>query len=306
VIQVVLDCVKQGLNKGGTDSRRLFHGRGGTFAGLESLTIDFFSPVLWIVLFDESLDNTLDELINGILTADAAKAIDCVLVQYRYRPGTPSELVFGSLPKQPVALEAGLRYKLKLGSNQNCGFFLDMINGRNWLRDNSRGKRVLNLFSYTCALSVAACAGGAKSVVNIDMSRSALRTGQENHSLNQLDTPVRYLGHDIFRSWRKLRQLGPYDLIVVDPPVFQKGSFIAENDYLKLLKRLPVMAASGADILASLNAPYFGTDFLMELFAEAWPEAEFIERIANSPDFPDVSPESSLKLMHFKTKAASA
>jgi 23S rRNA (cytosine1962-C5)-methyltransferase len=299
-VQAVVEQVEKRLRDNSPDSRRLFHGRGGTFPGYESLTIDYFCPVIWIVLFDASLKEELGELAKAIRAMDASKPVSAILVQHRYLPGTPSDLLYGKLPEDTLAVEDSLRYEIKLGTNQNCGFFLDMANGRRWIRSNASGKRVLNLFSYTCAFSVCAGAGGAGSVVNIDMSKSALKTGRENHRLNHIDTPVRYLGHDIFRSWKKLRQLGPYELIIIDPPAFQKGSFIAENDYARLVRRLPELAAPGADILASLNAPYFGSEFLLDMFAETWPGARFVERIPNSADFPDINPESSLKLLRFK------
>ena len=73
---------------------------------------------------------------------------------------------------------------LNLQSNQNNGYFPDMKNGREYITKISKDKIVLNLFSYTCAFSIAALKGEARSVSNIDMSKSALTTGRENHHLN--------------------------------------------------------------------------------------------------------------------------
>ena len=56
--------------------------------------------------------------------------------------------------------------------------------GRDWLLQNAAGKRVLNLFAYTCSLSVAAIHGGAEEVINLDMASAALATGRKNHQLN--------------------------------------------------------------------------------------------------------------------------
>ncbi len=293
----------QNISHSQPDSRRIFHGRGSTYPGYKHLVIDWYAPVLWMVLFREPEEGWLEGLLAEIQPYLSEEyGVECLLLQRRYLPGAPSEVIYGCLPEANLAREDGLSYKLTLGANQNCGFFPDMAIGRRWVREQAAGKRVLNLFSYTCAFSVVACAGGAHSVVNIDMSRSALKTGQANHALNNLETPVRYLGHDIFRSWKKLRQLGPYDLMIIDPPAFQKGSFIAENDYGRLIRRLAPLAEEGAEILATINAPYFGEGFLIDLFAEYWPEAKYVERLANSPDFPDVSEESSLKVMRFRAE----
>ena len=80
------------------------------------------------------------------------------------------------------------------------------------------------------AFSVAAMAGGATQVVNLDMARAALSRGRDNHRLNQHDlSQVVFLGHDLFKSWGKVAKYGPYDLIIIDPPSFQRGSFDPEQ-----------------------------------------------------------------------------
>ncbi|WP_199519176.1 class I SAM-dependent methyltransferase, partial [Psychrobacter sp. bablab_jr012] len=57
--------------------------------------------------------------------------------------------------------------------------------------------------------------------------RDRLRTGKQNHQLNGFTRGVSYLPHDILKSFGKLKKSAPYDLIIVDPPSFQKGSFIS-------------------------------------------------------------------------------
>ena len=83
-------------------------------------------------------------------------------MQYRSRKFAPSEVLWGEDITELRAQEHGLEYHISLGKAQNSGLFLDMGNGREWVKNNSEGKNVLNLFAYTCAFSVAAIAGGAK------------------------------------------------------------------------------------------------------------------------------------------------
>ncbi len=92
---------------------------------------------------------------------------------------------------------AGLRYQLELGKAQNTGLFLDMRHGRDWLRRHAAGKRVLNLFAYTCAFSVAALAGGAERVVNVDMQSRALSRGRHRLNRRALER-VQFAALDIF------------------------------------------------------------------------------------------------------------
>ena len=153
-------------------------------------------------------------------------------------------------------IESGLTYRLDLGRNQNNGLFLDMRYGRDWVREHAAGKRVLNLFAYTCGFSVAAIAGGAEFVVNLDMAKAALSRGRDNHHLNNHDLKkVSFLGHELFKSWGKVRKMGPYDLIIIDPPSFQKGSFALTKDYQKILRRLPELLTADGVVLACVNDP---------------------------------------------------
>lgn len=110
---------------------------------------------------------------------------------------------------------------------------------------------------------------------------------------------VKFLGHDIFKSWGKIKKLGLYDLIIIDPPSFQKGSFALTKDYQKILRRLPSLLTETGEVLACVNSPAVSTDFLIDGMAEEAPELKFVERLDNPPEFSDISPESGLKVMRF-------
>jgi 23S rRNA (cytosine1962-C5)-methyltransferase len=159
---------------------------------------------------------------------------------------------------------------------------------------------VLNLFAYTCGFSVAAIAGGAERVVNLDMSRPALSRGRDNHRLNGHDLGrVSFLGHDLFNSWGKLRKDGPFELIIVDPPSFQKGSFVLTRDYAKILRRLPDLLAPGGRVLACVNDPAIAPTFLIDEMAREASQLRFVERLANPPEFADSDPDAGLKVLLF-------
>jgi 23S rRNA (cytosine1962-C5)-methyltransferase len=184
---------------------------------------------------------------------------------------------------------------------------LSLAEGRDWVRrmvhswtsDQPRLK-VLNLFAYTCAFSVVALQAGAKQVVNVDMSHGAMAIGQQNHPLNGISTGATFLMHDIFKTWGKITRSGPYGLVIVDPPSYQKGSFIATKDYAKLMRRLPELLAPGGYALLCLNAPELGLAFLQDQMQALAPELNFIERVANPAAFADVSPERSLKVLAYQ------
>jgi 23S rRNA (cytosine1962-C5)-methyltransferase len=301
MMQPVIDHISKGLAEHSDEARRLFHGRGQCFEALGFINVDYFHPVLLVTLYQAPDLPAWQHLLTGLHSLDSV--VECVLVQRRYLPGAPTETLLGEQPAQTLAMEQGLQFALSFGGKQNIGFFLDMAPGRSWLKHRADQKRVLNLFSYTCSLSVAAIAGGASSVLNVDMSKAALTVGRDNHRLNgqgkSMIQDVQFLPYDLFRSWNKIIRKGPYDIVVIDPPSRQKGSFVAEKDYARVIRRLPALMPAGGDVLACLNAPHLGDDFLHALFAQECPGAHFVERLMNRADFPESDHQRNLKMLHF-------
>ena len=285
------------------DSRRVFHGRGKCFTGLEFLSVDLFDPVLLVTLFDDPGEDWLDSFVSRLKAVVEPTRLECVLLQRRDRPRAPTETLYGSLSVDTFARRGPLRFRLTFEGRQNCGYFLDMEPGRKWLEQRCLGKRVLNLFSYTCAFSVVAIAGGAERVVNVDMSSAALNEGRANHRLNELPTErTSYIASNVLKSWGRIKRQGPYDAVIVDPPSFQRGSFQAERDYGKVARRLPELLGPGGEVLACLNAPELKIGFLKSAFETNAPELIFDQRLDPDPTFPDMDPERQLKLLVFRKR----
>ena len=282
-----------------TDTRRIFHGRGQLHPGLEHLSVDWFSPV---VLISSHADIAEPEsLKHAILSADTDNQIQSIQLQFRKQKGTPTETLHGDSTKHCVVVEHSLRYEIQPGVNQNAGLFLDMAPLRRWLTDNTEQKNVLNLFSYTCSLSVAAMAGGARQAVNVDMSKPSINWGLRNHELNNQDLrSVRSIPHNLLRSWGRIQKFGLYDTIIIDPPTRQRGSFDAEKNYSAVIKKIKQLAAPGAEIIATVNSPYIGEDFLIHLFQRYAPQCRFIEMMPRAPEFTDKYPERALKIYRFR------
>ncbi|MGY2228706.1 class I SAM-dependent methyltransferase [Pseudomonas tolaasii] len=280
------------------ETRRLFHGRGRCWPGLEQLTVDWLQGVVLVSLFKEPEPAPLDALKHLLQTGFGAYT---VALQHRYLPQSTTEWLCGEAVDELTITEGGLRYLIDLGKKQNSGLFLDMRYGRNWVREQAEGQRVLNLFAYTCGFSVAAIEGGAAHVVNLDMARGALSRGRDNHRLNGHDlSKVSFLGHDLFKSWAKVTNSGPYDLVIIDPPSFQKGSFLLTKDYQRVLRRLPDLLTAHGTVLACMNDPAFGEDFLIDGVTREAPGLHFVERLENPPEFPDIDPQSGLKALVFR------
>jgi len=277
------------------ESQRLFHGRGQVFPGFEGINIDWYPPVLLISLYDSGYDQWLEKVVDWLMKE--IPECQSVLLQYRSRKACSFELLRGNSLSKLVTVEHGLLFQIELGRHQNSGLFLDMRNGRDWVRKNALNKKVLNLFAYTCAFSVAALAGGADQVVNFDTSKAALAKGRENHRLNQQNTQqVIFEGVDIFKSFSRIKKHGPYDLLICDPPSYQKGSVDIKRDYKKIVSRIPLFMKKNSLILLCLNSPELGDDFLTELVSVQCPACQFVTKINPPAIFKDAIAGRGLKV----------
>ncbi len=294
-MQIVRDEIARRPSRSG-EARRLFHGRGHCFAGYKDLVIDSFPPVIMVTLYEQRPQAWLDEL-TRLLDTTLPDKPETIFLQERFLPGEPGRLLRGSLPDNPVAVEAGLCYRLRLGEARNIGFFPDMAIGRKLVRERSTAKKVLNLFAYSCGFSVAALAGGASQVVNLDMNRGALELGKLNHRLNHIELRrASFLPLEFFRSLGRLRKLGPFDLVICDPPASQGKSFNAESHWPKLVRSLPALTAPGGEVLACLNSPRHGPEYLDDLFAQHIPGAERVGLFTPGDNFPEADPVGGVSL----------
>jgi len=288
-----------------TDACRIFHGRGGLHPGNEHWALDAYPPVWVLTSFQPASDEALAAIGAALEQRWALigprQPLNWVY-QCRHDGQSVTRVMVGAVPEPHWVSEDGAQYKVNVGRGQNHGLFLDMANGRRWVREHVAARpnlRVLNLFAYTCAFSVVALRAGAKQVINLDMSQGALGVGQHNHRHNGL-TGASFMGHDLFKTWGKVTRSGPYGLVIVDPPSYQKGSFVATKDYARLLRRLFDLMLPGGHALLCLNAPELGVSFLQDQVRELAPELEFVERVANPAAFADVDDQRSLKVLVYR------
>jgi 23S rRNA (cytosine1962-C5)-methyltransferase len=288
------------------DAQRIFHGRGGLYPGCEQWTLDAYPPVWVVTSFQPVTDEAL-AILQAALSArwqqlSPGTPLNWVF-QYRHEVQADTRLMAGSVPDPHVVTENGASFRVHLLRGQNHGLFLDMAEGRRWVREHIAAHprlKVLNLFAYTCAFSVVALQAGARHVLNMDMSGGALGIGKQNHHLNGVSEGASFLPHDIFSSWGKINRSGPYDLIIADPPTYQKGSFIAEKDYARLMRRLPDLLMPGGHAMLCLNSPKLEVAFLQDLMRVEAPELSFVERLPNPAAFADLQPERALKVLLYK------
>jgi 23S rRNA (cytosine1962-C5)-methyltransferase len=163
--------------------------------------------------------------------------------------------------------EYGLKFKVNLHDYLDTGLFLDHRETRHIIGEMSQGKRVLNLFAYTCAFSIHAAAGGATFTKSVDMSNTYTSWGKENFHLNSLPLKnnviiradcLKFLEEEVKREIK-------YDIIIIDPPTISRSKkmdrkFNVQLDYIFLISKALKLLSSGGVIFFSTNSRKFNFD----------------------------------------------
>lgn len=215
--------------------------------GIPGLVVDRFGRLVVATAYDPALD-------PGRLS----RAIDVAypgcrqIVRTRPPGGAGWTCRTGGDPSVPdviTATEAGLRFEIRSDPRHDFGIFPDAVAARARLRSVADGLHVLNLFSYACAFAVAACAGGAASVTNVDPGREYLAWGLRNAALNGFafrvlpDTAQSFLRRHLRRAAAGTADRR-FEAIVADPPAFGVG----RGDDRILRKYWPDLLAAIADL----------------------------------------------------------
>ena len=165
---------------------------------------------------------------------------------------------FGRTNSEYIVRENGLRFLIKPADYLDVGLFLDHRNTRKMVREESAGKRVLNLFSYTGSFTVNAAAGSAAGTLTVDMSNTYLQWADKNMSLNGFTGEEhRFLQADVLQ-WLRQPDGERFDLIVLDPPTFSNskrmfGTLDVQRDHVSLLDLVLRKCNPGGTVYFSTN-----------------------------------------------------
>ncbi len=304
------------MGREGTDCLRLFHGAAEGFPGL---TVDRYGPLVLVQDYREAVS---DEAWVDVVRPWLAAAVPDAPHQVLNRRGK-----FSKHPAAPATAEAladheggelGLRYRVRARHRgQDPLLFLDLRAGRRWVQAHAQGLSVLNVFAYTCGVGVAAAAGGAREVWNVDFATSSLDVGDENASLNAL-TMTRVQDDALLvlrqlaglpikgRAARKRYTKRParsFDLVVLDPPRWARSRFGAvdiERDYPTLFKPAVLAAKPGGRVLATNHLAWVALEdwlgVLERCARKAGRPLQGIEVLEIEQDFPTFDGRPPLKL----------
>lgn len=127
-------------------------------------------------------------------------------------------------PTEIIIKENDLQFYVNIETGQKTGYFLDQQDNRRAIQNIVKGADVLGAFTYTGTFEIHAAHYGAKSVLGIDISESAVEQANKNAALNKLDHIVKFEAmnaFDVLKNWGK--QGKKYDVVMLDPPAFTKS-----------------------------------------------------------------------------------
>lgn len=302
-----------------TTCLRLLHGAA---EGVPGLTVDRYGDILLVQTWGSALDDDVPERLAE--TANAALGVELTAVWNHRAKGAGPYSAWHDPPLQAhyTGQEHGLSFDVRpRHRGKDPLLFVDFRVGRRRVRQASAGASVLNLFAYTCGIGIAAKAGGAASVLNVDFAASALEVGRTNAELNDVEEGFEQLHFDALPVLRALAGLGvkdrrggrrlprppvskqEFDLVVLDPPRWARSKYGAVDvvrDYQSLFKPAVLATKSGGKLLATNHVP--GVDrsdwvaSLKRCAAKAGRPLGDVELLSVDEDVPSFDGDHPLKL----------
>lgn len=240
-----------------TNAFRIFNGEGD---GIGGVTIDYYAGYAVVSWYNTTIYHHRQLIMENFLKV--YPEILGIYEKNRFKSDLPeSNHYVGKVAPEPLMVkENNVQYATYLNEGWMTGIFLDQHEVRGRLVDGlAMGKRVLNMFSYTGAFSVAAAFGGASSTTSVDLAKRSLEKTKEQFAVNGF-TLENHKIHvmDTFDYFRYAKKKGlQYDVIVLDPPSFARNGkkvFTVAKNYGDLITdSLPILADKGM-IVASTNA----------------------------------------------------
>ena len=237
------------------------------------VAIDFYAGNFCIQYFSfdrdfDEPDPELKEEVDQALCSLFGASLDSIYDRTRVRrKKTEQYEKMGEEKKFFTATEYGAQFKINLIDYLDTGLFLDHRETRQLVASQSKGKRLLNLFAYTCSFSVHAALAGAAYTKSVDLSNTYCDWGLDNFRLNSLSLQsneviradcLKFLEEGVNRG-------NKYDIIVIDPPTLSRSKkmdkmFDIQQDYVFLLSKAIRLLEPNGKIFFSTNSRKFTFD----------------------------------------------
>lgn len=270
--------------------------------GLPGVTIDKYQDVLVVQLLSAGADAKRATLITALQHVFPEHSIyERSDVDVRKKEGLKPVTGWLHLAKpsgEVLIKEHGLRLVVDVIQGHKTGFYLDQRASRAAVRRFAKDAEILNCFSYTGTFAVAALAGGARHVTNVDMSELALATAQRNAELNKLDlSKLTQTKADVFKLLRQYHEQGrQFDIIILDPPKFaeSKAQLSSACRGYKDINRVAMQLVRPGGLLFTFSCSGLMEEALFhkvvaDAALDAGRDCLFIERLQQDSDHPIAS-----------------
>ncbi|WP_217532140.1 class I SAM-dependent methyltransferase [Vibrio metschnikovii] len=269
--------------------------------GLPGITIDKYDNYLVCQLLSAGAEYQKPHLIAALKHCFA----DCHIyersdVAVRKKEGLEERVgvLHGEVPPEVVVIEEnGIKIRVDIISGHKTGFYLDQRDSRQQSMKYVKDKEVLNCFSYTGGFGLYALKGGAKRVINADVSQPALDNAKMNAELNEFDISKKravFLNADVFKLLREYREQGTqFDVVIMDPPKFAESK-AQLNGACRGYKDINMLAMQilkpGGTLLTYSCSGLMDQVLFQKIIADAALDAgrdvKFIERFEQAADHP--------------------
>ncbi|MGR2848950.1 class I SAM-dependent methyltransferase [Vibrio vulnificus] len=269
--------------------------------GMPGVTIDryqnFFVCQLLSAGAEHQKQNIVDALIEVFPDCNVYERSD---VSVRKKEGLQETtgVLHGEMPPKSVVIEEnGVKISVDIVAGHKTGFYLDQRDSRQQAMKYVKDKEVLNCFSYTGGFGLYALKGGAKRVINADVSQPALDTAKFNAELNAFDISKKravFLNADVFKLLREYRDQGTkFDVVIMDPPKFAESK-AQLNGACRGYKDINMLAMQilnpGGTLLTYSCSGLMDQVLFQKIIADAAVDAgrsvKFVERFEQAADHP--------------------
>lgn len=240
-----------------TTAYRLFNQDGDNFGGV---TIDRYADFVVFSWYNTFVYQYRDIIVKAFQKVYPAVKGGYEKIRFKGLDYDSAHIYGQEAPETFTILENGVKYSVFMNDGLMTGIFLDQHEVRDALiNELGLGKRVLNMFSYTAAFSVAAAMGGAIETTSVDLAKRSRELSQAHFEANGLNvTNHHFVVMDVFEYFKYAKRKNlTFDLIVIDPPSFarnKKQTFSVAKDYHHLISQALEVLSDDGTIIASTNA----------------------------------------------------
>ncbi|GAL25937.1 LSU m5C1962 methyltransferase RlmI [Vibrio variabilis] len=268
--------------------------------GLPGVTIDRYGNFLVCQLLSAGAEYQKETLVQALIHCFPECSIyERSDVSVRKKEGLEERtgVLHGESPDKPVVIEEnGVKISVDIINGHKTGFYLDQRDSRFQAQKYVEDKEVLNCFSYTGGFGLYALKGGAKRVINADVSQLALDTAKHNAELNGFTEKKKavFLNADVFKLLREYRDQGTkFDVVIMDPPKFAESK-AQLNGACRGYKDINMLAMQilkpGGTLLTYSCSGLMDGNLFQKIIADAAVDAnrsvKFVERFEQAADHP--------------------